>query len=245
MTIEYVRKTVKINEDLWNKFQQKIEETYGTTYKHTSEEIEKAIENYVTEDVYDVEITKTKINNLNDENNNLKSDNEKLNNELEKTIKELEKLKEKENKDNQRVIQQESIINNLKNENNSLKDSNEQLNKNIKRLESDNEVQKKNIESLSKENRTLEEKYINQVEETNRQVQENTKIKNKREHAQERLNKTQDELNDTLKRLEKYSYAMGQVKNMSFIDRLFNRLPEEIKQLQPAYEDDKNMKKDL
>ena len=38
---------------------------------------------------------------------------------------------------------------------------------------------------------------------------------------------------------------MGQVKNMSFIDRLFNRLPEEIKQLQPAYEDDKNMKKDL
>ena len=158
MTIEYVRKTVKINEDLWNKFQQKIEETYGTTYKHTSEEIEKAIENYVTEDVYDVEITKTKINNLNDENNNLKSDNEKLNNELEKTIKELEKLRKEQNEDNQRVIQQESIINNLKNENNSLKDSNKQLNKNIKRLESDNEVQKKNIESLSKENRTLEEK---------------------------------------------------------------------------------------
>jgi metal-responsive CopG/Arc/MetJ family transcriptional regulator len=68
---EYVRKTVKINEELWNKFQEKIEEEYGTTYKHTSEEIEKAIENYITEDVYDVEITKTKINNLKDEIKNL------------------------------------------------------------------------------------------------------------------------------------------------------------------------------
>ena len=50
---------------------------------------------------------------------------------------------------------------------------------------------------------------------------------------QERLNKTQDDLNDTLKRLEKYSYAIGQVQNMSFIDRLFNRLPEQIKMLEP------------
>jgi len=243
MTTEYVRKTVKINEDLWNKFQQKIEETYGTTYKHTSEELEKAIENYVTEDVYDVEITKTKINNLNDENKSLKTENEKLYNDLEKANNELDDLKKEQKEDNQKVKQQESMINNLKNENNRLKDSNEQLNKNIKRLENDNETQKKNIERLSNENQTLEEKYINQVEETNKQVQENTKIKNKREHAQERLNKTQDELNDTLKRLEKYSYAMGQVKNMSFIDRLFNRLPEEIKQLQPAYEDNKNEEK--
>lgn len=243
MTTEYVRKTVKINEDLWNKFQQKIEETYGTTYKHTSEELEKAIENYVTEDVYDVEISKTKINNLNDENKNLKSDNEKLSNELEKTRNEMEKVKENQDKNNNKIIEQESLINNLKNENDQLKDSNEQLDKNINRLENENESQRKNIESLSSENKTLEEKYISQVEETNRQVRENTKIKNKREHAQERLNKTQDELNDTLKRLEKYSYAIGQVKNMSFIDRLFNRLPEEIKQLQPAYEDNKNEEK--
>ena len=66
----------------------------------------------------------------------------------------------------------------------------------------------------------------------------NTKIKNKREHAQERLNKTQDELNYTLKRLEKYSFAIGQIKNMSFVDRLFNRLPEEIKELQPGKEEE-------
>ncbi|WP_461436410.1 hypothetical protein, partial [Methanosphaera sp.] len=84
------------------------------------------------------------------------------------------------------------------------------------------------------------EKYIEQVDETNKQVKENNKIKNKREHTQERLNKTQDELNNTLKRLEKYSFAIGQVKNMSFIDRIFNRLPEEIKELQPG-KDEKEM----
>ena len=67
-------------------------------------------------------------------------------------------------------------------------------------------------------------------------MKENTKIKNKREHAQERLNKTQDELNNTLKRLEKYSYAIGQVQNMSFLDRLYNRLPEQIKELQSGEE---------
>ena len=80
----------------------------------------------------------------------------------------------------------------------------------------------------------VEEKYIEQVETTNKQVQENTKIKNKREHAQERLNKTQDELNETLKRLEKYSYAIGQVQHMNIIDRILNRLPQQVKELQAA-----------
>ena len=101
------------------------------------------------------------------------------------------------------------------------------------------ETQKNNIYKLNNDNNTLEEKYRQQVDETNKQVQENTKIKNKREHAQERLNKTQDELNDTLKRLEKYSFAIGQVQSMSFIDRLLNRLPEEIKELSAGTEDKK------
>ena len=68
MAEEYVRKTIKLNKKLWDEFQEKIEKEYGTTYKHTSEEIEKAIENYVDNDVLNVEKTKTKINNLNVEN---------------------------------------------------------------------------------------------------------------------------------------------------------------------------------
>jgi len=63
MAEEYVRKTIKLSIKIWNAFQEKIEKEYGTTYKHTSEELEKAIENYVDNDVLDIEKTKTKINN--------------------------------------------------------------------------------------------------------------------------------------------------------------------------------------
>ena len=46
---KYMQKNllIKLNKKLWDEFQEKIEKEYGTTYKHTSEEIEKAIENYV------------------------------------------------------------------------------------------------------------------------------------------------------------------------------------------------------
>lgn len=253
MSEDYVRKTVKINEDLWNKFQKKIEEEYGTTYKHTSEEIEKALENYITEDVYDAEITKTKINNLNDEKKKLKKDYDTLKDSLDKKENEYENLNNEferlnnENEDNKKLIaQQEKNILEHENENKLLKSdierANEDLSKrenDIKKLEKEIEDQKNRIYKLTNDNKVLEDRYRQQVDETNKQVQENTKIKNKREHAQERLNKTQDELNDTLKRLEKYSYAIGQVQNMSFIDRLLNRLPEEIKQLKAGGEEKK------
>ena len=36
MTEKYVRKTIKLDKELWDKFQEKIEAEYGTTYKHTS-----------------------------------------------------------------------------------------------------------------------------------------------------------------------------------------------------------------
>ena len=51
MTEEYVRKTIKIDKELWIRFQKKIEENFGTTYKHTSEELEKALDNYTNKDV--------------------------------------------------------------------------------------------------------------------------------------------------------------------------------------------------
>ncbi len=237
MAEEYVRKTVKINIKLWEDFQEKIEKEYGTTYKHTSEEVEKAIENYIDYDVLEIEKTKTKINNLNDENKNLQEslanaqkDNNKLNDEL-LDIKTVSK------KDQDTIRKLEEKLSSLEYEKNTMKNKIASLEKDNKRLTEDKSRLSTENDNLKSENKRLEEKYIQQVEETNKQVKENTKIKNKREHAQERLNKTQDELNDTLKRLEKYSFAIGQVKNMSFIDRLFNRLPEEIKQLQPGKEE--------
>ncbi len=235
MSDEFVRKTIKLDNSLWDRFQHKIEEEYGTTYKHTSQEIEKAIENYINNDVQDIEKTKSKIKNLNDENRNLqncvdelKNENDDLNDKLL-----LSRTREKMDKENIGSLETElsSALDNIK----SLNDMVSVLENEVEVLNKKNEELILENESLGSENKVLEEKYFEQVEETNRQVKENTKIKNKREHAQERLNKTQDELNSTLKRLEKYSFAIGQVKNMSFIDRVFNRLPEEIKALQPGF----------
>ena len=237
MTEDFVRKTIKLNKKLWDEFQSKIEEEYGTTYKHTSEEMEKAIENYVNNDVLDIEKTKTKINNLNDENNNLKILCEKLEEENKKLSDDLLSARASNKKSADLINQHKQDVLRLENDKKLLETSVRNLEKEVNSLSESNAGLEDRNKELIRENKELESKYIEQVEETNRQVKENTKIKNKREHAQERLNKTQDELNDTLKRLEKYSFAIGQVKNMGFIDRLFNRLPAEIKELQPGKEE--------
>ena len=58
MSKQTVRKTIKLDANLWSSFQEKIEQEYGTTYKHTSEEIENAIANYINKDIQDIEKTK-------------------------------------------------------------------------------------------------------------------------------------------------------------------------------------------
>lgn len=234
MNDEFVRKTIKLNRKLWDKFQAKIEDEYGTTYNHTSEEIRKAIENYVDEDVVDVEKTKSKINNLNVENKNLRNRIVQLEEDNVKISDELLLSKTSSRKDSQKIDNLEKKLLSEENENKILSEKIESLEREYDSLKKDNDRLNKENNELRDDNKRLEENYFKQVEETNRQIKEYNKVKNKREHAQERLNKTQDELNDTLKRLEKYSFAIGQVKNMSFLDRLFNRLPEEIKTLQPG-----------
>ena len=99
MTEEYVRKTIKIDKQLWIEFQKKIEKNYGTTYKHTSEELEKALDNYINKDVEDLEKTKEEIKNLRIENKNLKGENKKVLDDLKDTEKKLANLSEVYKKD--------------------------------------------------------------------------------------------------------------------------------------------------
>lgn len=238
MTDEYVRKTIKLEKEVWDSFQEKIEAEYGTTYKHTSTEMKKAIENYVSSNVQDIEETKTKISILNDENILLKDKVKKLEKSNDNLNDELLRSRSGAKKDQNIIDDLKDRLSEVEEDNIRLESEVKSLKKDLERLNKDNEVLIKRNDDLVVENKNLEEKYIAQVDETNKQVLENTKIKNKREHAQERLNKTQDELNDTLKRLEKYSFAIGQVQNMSFIDRLFNRLPEQVRELQPGKKDE-------
>lgn len=46
---EIVRKSIQVKSTLWNDFQKKIEEVYGTTYKKTGEAINIALTNYINE----------------------------------------------------------------------------------------------------------------------------------------------------------------------------------------------------
>ena len=234
MSKQTVRKTIKLDANLWSSFQEKIEQEYGTTYKHTSEEIENAIANYINKDIQDIEKTKTIIQNLKYENESLKSENTSLTKEIKSITTEHLKLTNENKKHTSTIDTQKSSIELLESKNLNLENKIQQLEIELNRVNSLNNDNVEEIKIWKENNKVLEEKYIEQVETTNKQVQENTKIKNKREHAQERLNKTQDELNETLKRLEKYSYAIGQVQHMNIIDRILNRLPQQVKELQAA-----------
>jgi len=93
---------------------------------------------------------------------------------------------------------------------------------------------KSEIKQLKAENNEINTTLENTEQLYENQVQEYKKLVNKKEHTQEVLNKQQLELNEAMRKLEKYSYAMGKLENMSFIDRLFNRIPEEVKELASA-----------
>ena len=70
-----IRKTIQIKNSLWDQFQNRIEELYGTTYKKQGEAIETAITNYVNninQDPDENEKLKEQINQLRQENSQLK-----------------------------------------------------------------------------------------------------------------------------------------------------------------------------
>ncbi len=99
----------------------------------------------------------------------------------------------------------------------SLQESQKEVNKQISRYE-----------QLEQDKKEKEEKL----------EQEKTKWSNKYSHQVEVTNKLQKEHNQLQQKMQKYTFFFGSVTNMSFIDRLLGRFPEEIKELQPAPEDE-------
>ena len=145
-------------------------------------------------------------------------------------IKDIENKNEKEelfqqaidetNKRNQ-LLEDELV--NLKEDKKTNKEVIEELKNERKKLRTDNNQISQTLE-------VTEEQYENQLIEYK-------KLVNKREHTQEVLNKQQFELNEALKKLERYSYAMGKLENMSLTDRILNRIPSEVKELSAPKED--------
>ena len=89
-----------------------------------------------------------------------------------------------------------------------------------------NEIQnlKVKISSLE-ESKVFKEKYDVLLNDMDR-------LRNKHDHLQERLNKSQEEIIHLERELTDYRLAISKVQNLGFMDRLLNKLPDEVKRLE-------------
>lgn len=62
------------------------------------------------------------------------------------------------------------------------------------------------------------------------------RLRASKDHLQERYNKSQDEVIQLEKELSKFRIAITKVQSLSFMDRIFNRLPDDVKELNAAPE---------
>lgn len=116
-----------------------------------------------------------------------------------------------------------------------------------------NEMKKKHFEDLQIMEDKINELEINQKSESkqfnqklddkkkqhdklseqhDRILNQYDKLRNKLDHLQERFNKSQDEVNLLQREIGHLRVAMTKVHGMSLFDRLLNRLPEEIKEIE-------------
>jgi len=59
------------------------------------------------------------------------------------------------------------------------------------------------------------------------------RLRNKHDFVQERLNKSQEEIIKLERELTNYRLIVSKIRNLSFMDRVLNKLPDEVKQLEP------------
>jgi chromosome segregation ATPase len=111
-----------------------------------------------------------------------------------------------------------------------------------------NEIQQKKINTLNESNNEFIQQINvlkaenavfqgikNQYDQLNNEYMglrnQHDKLRNKHDHLQERFNKSQKELNLLEKETRVLHVAVAKVQKMSLFERLLNRLPQEVKQL--------------
>ena len=75
------------------------------------------------------------------------------------------------------------------------------------------------------------------TEEKNMIFQDYRKVRNKYEHLQERFSKSQKDLNDLERGESSLKVAIAKLQKLNLLERILNRLPEEIKQLTEGKEE--------
>jgi chromosome segregation ATPase len=97
------------------------------------------------------------------------------------------------------------------------------------------------IKSIKEENKRFK-KYRSKLDDKtgkyDKLLNQYDKLRNKLDHLQERFNKSQDEVNSLQRETSQLKIVMTKVQGMSLFDRLFNRLPEEIKEIETSQNND-------
>ena len=99
---------------------------------------------------------------------------------------------------------------------------------------------KSKIKALEMENNALQgvqDSYDQLHEEYFKLQNQNNKLRNNYDHLQERLNKSQRELNMLERENSDLRVVVAKIEKMSFLERVLNRLPSEMKELTSGKED--------
>ncbi|OED30324.1 hypothetical protein [Methanosphaera sp. WGK6] len=165
-----------------------------------------------------------RINILEKEKNEFKHDNELKDQTIEKLSQDNHDLKLENNQ--------------LSNKNNDLTN---ELNSITMKYDANEEIIKTNkttIAQLTEQNSNLTKTTARLEDENSKQKQEIVTVRNEQKHFSIRNEKLQDEVNTLQNESKKYTYIVGQIKKMSFIDRILKRYPKEVKELNPYTEND-------
>ena len=93
-------------------------------------------------------------------------------------------------------------------------------------------------EKYQREIQELENKHLKEIQDTHNQLyQDYDKLRNKFDHLQERFIKGQKDLNVLERENSDLRVVVAKIEKMSFLERVLNRLPSEVKQLKSDKED--------
>lgn len=220
------------NPDIWDQFTEKIINEYQTTRIYRTKIIEQLLTDYINNNDINQQIQQNKetIQKLQQENNQLEQENKYINQQLQ------------EQKETIQLLQNELKTNNILIDTYNLQEFTQTKEKNIQQTETiKNQTRyiddlKENIQELKE---TIKEQKQEHQQETIKQENKYNHLSIKHEKDLQQYNQLQETIKDYTYLLGKYESAIINFKNMSYIDRLFNRIPTSIKEL-PTQEQENN-----
>jgi septation ring formation regulator EzrA len=189
---------------VWNSFLEHVKQKHGKVYGVTGIELQNALTFYLEHpEAADI--------------NEIKESHSKELQVLQDMIMDLEKGHENQVQTYTKKLDE---ISSLNNQMDIYKNGNKELQNELKLLKEENERLKSYRYKLD-EKTEQHDKLLNQKD----------KLRNKYDHLQERFNKSQEDVINLERELNAYRIAVNKIQSLSFMDRLFNRIPKDVKEL--------------